>query len=162
MPSLFIRFSRFLSFYSWYQFNSPVSLIVQLHYLLSFLLVHIFLLIHTVFTLLNPFTAKLSVLCLWFRFPFTTAATNFLSTLLAKFLYGFCCCFLQYILLLNTNIILIVITFFKTEYEELDKHARKYIHKKMKVLKKKLYTGVYFFSIIFDVPVKRFSNELLV
>ncbi|XP_065931041.1 dentin sialophosphoprotein isoform X2 [Magallana gigas] len=27
------------------------------------------------------------------------------------------------------------------EYEELDKHARKYIHKKMKVLKKKLYTG---------------------
>lgn len=71
-------------------------------------------------------------------------------------------CFLQYILLLNTNIILIVITFFKTEYEELDKHARKYIHKKMKVLKKKLYTGVYFFSIIFDVPVKRFSNELLV
>lgn len=27
------------------------------------------------------------------------------------------------------------------EYEELDKHARKYIHKKIKVLKKKLYTG---------------------
>lgn len=71
-------------------------------------------------------------------------------------------CFLQYILLLNINIILIVIIFFKIEYEELDKYVRKYIYKKMKVLKKKFYIGVYFFLIIFDVSVKRFLNELLV
>lgn len=135
-----------------------MSLIVQLHRLLFFLHIHVFLLIHTVFSLLNPFTAKLSVLCLRFRFPLATAATNFLSLPLATLLCD--------LLLFSTVHPVVEYQYyidcnnFLTEYEELDKHARKYIHKKMKVLKKKLYTGMFFSSIFLDV--KRTLNELLI